>query len=444
MNNTTKLLHNFFSINSVLFSWIFINENSIFPLEDIFPMMLIFFSILAIQLIIIKYLKIINKILYLLFSSGNLIYFNLILNGEDNLTNLIILSIFVFFFIIILNLKKISYLYVFCFFFLTTYVIKRVYDLQKINRNEQLESLSIDNKNKNERNIFFIGIDGMISSEMYKYVFNTKSEAISKLDSLNFKILNFTSAGESTLETYAKLFTYKKVLHPRVYLQSINSKTSKFNYESRLTGYKKQFIFFSNYFGGNPNEIFDSYYPNQISGLNFTNFIDDRWGWYSVRAIKLLIKNEKKEFNYFNQMDNIKKRINELNTQKEKWICIAHLWYPGHTNGNYSVLDSTQFKNYKNYYKQSQGNLSNFFESITKNILMKDPKAIIVFWGDHGAYFFKGAESIDRKLFIKDKTNVTLAVYPKNYLSKLDIVKLQSNPEKLFKIILNTENNINK
>jgi len=441
MKRWNKISLNFVLVNSLLFSWIFINENSVFPLEDALPMILIYFIIISIQLIIIKYSKRLDKLWYVLFSSGNLIYFNLILNGEKNTTNLVILLFFTSFFILICHLKNLLFIYIFSSFFLFINFFKSTYDFQK---KEEEHKISDIYKYRTKRNIFFVGIDGMISSEMFAYVFNSNSEAIRKLDSLNFQIIDFNSAGESTLETYAKVISYKQQLHPRVYLQRINSDKSAFNLETHLSGYKKQFVFFSNYFGGDPNKIFDLYHPEHKSILNFTNFIDDRWGWYSVRIFKLLMRDKENNFSYKKQMNNIYEQIGKLDLRNERWISIAHLWYPGHTAGNYNSSDWIQFTNYKNYYEKSQVNLSFFFDSITKNILKKDSKAIIVFWGDHGAYFFKGGKSIDQSTLIKDKKMVTLAVYPKNYLSKSDIELLQANPEKLFNIILNRQYHTNQ
>jgi len=436
MKRWNKISLNFIIVNSLIFSWIFINENSVFPLEDALPMILIYFIIISIQLIIIKYAKWLDKFWYVLFSSGNLIYFNLILNGEKNTTNLVILFFFTSFFILICHLKNLLFIYIFSSFFLFINLLKSINDFQK---KDTVHKISDNHKNRNKRNIFFVGIDGMIGSEMFAYIFNSNSEAIRKLDSLNFQIIDFNSAGESTLETYAKVISYKQQLHPRMYLQTINSDKSAFNLETHLSGYKKQFIFYSNYFGGNRNKIFELYYPVQKSIFNFTNFIDDRWGWYSVRIFKLLTRNKENNFSYKKQMNNIYQQLSKLDLRNENWISISHLWYPGHTAGNYNSSDSIQFTNYKNYYEKSQINLSFFFDSITKNILKKDPKAIIVFWGDHGSYFFKGQKSIDQSVLIKDKKMVTLAIYPKNYLSKLDIEVLQANPEKLFNIILNRQ-----
>ena len=88
--------------------------------------------------------------------------------------------------------------------------------------------------------------------------------------------------------------------------------------------------------------------------------------------------------------------------------------------------------------------LSVFFKRITNLILNKDKSAIIIFFGDHGAYLLKGAINgttmhgmeITDDLLLYDKKHIQLAVYPSNYLDSTDIKKIRLNPENLFKIII--------
>ncbi len=318
-----------------------------------------------------------------------------------------------------------------------------------------LKNLLLNNKNNNifikdcsrRKNIFIIGIDGMISTSMYTKYFNSSSVATTKLKELGFAIFDINSAGESTLETYSKLVTYKNHIgHPRNFKNSFISSSSRFYIDSKLLGYKKQFIFYSNYFGGDPNNIFDRYYPKENKPFGFILFTDDRWGWYFVKLIKYLYRITNYQSEIKDQKDLIKSELKKINFNSDKWISISHLWFPGHTAGNYTIADSNSFYEYKKYYQHSQYELSIFFQQITELIHEFDSNAIIIFMGDHGSYLLKGGligsniESIgkiDKNLLERDRKEILLGIFPNNIFDSSDLGIINKRPELLFNIILN-------
>ena len=434
----------FLLINFYIFLWGFINPHSIYPFSEVIIMSVLFFLILIIQ-IIFSYLA--NKfglILSLLFSSGNLIFFNLILNGYSNFFNFIFLLIF---FLLILFLNFISLSKVFFYFavlFFSTFIFKFSFDDidNKVIKSEKKFTMI---KKTNKSNIFFIGVDGMISNEMFFNYFKTQSSATKTLDSLDFVNFDFYSPGFSTLETYAKFLSYSKDIHVRESFKVINNENSFFYLDSKNLGYKKQFNFITNYFGGDPNNIFDSYYPRINKPFSFVIYTDNRWGWYSAYLIKKILFTNSDI--YPNQFEMIYDRINSLDLNKGKWISISHLWYPGHTLNNYNMNNLEDFSYFSHYYKYSQRSLSVFFKEVSNIILSKDKNSVIVFYGDHGAFFLKGYNensklndmNVTDSLVFKDNRQVLVAVYPNDFLNSEDIDDIKSNPEKLFQIVLNKQ-----
>ncbi len=434
----------FLFINIFSFSWGFLNVDSIYPKSEAMLMSLIFLIILFLQFFLIFYFNKHSSIIGLFFSCGNFVFFNLILNGLDNYINLTYLVFFLLIYVYINHLSLIKTL----IFFLVLFCSALVTNLFFFENNNEILIPKKTEKNKSFKansNIFFIGIDGMMSNEMYNLIFHKNNLALNTLDSLGFLTSDIYSPGEGTLETYAKFISYKSNFHPRLSFKIINSKNSSFYVDTKKMGYKKQFNFATNSFGGDPNNIFDSYYPKESNPFSFVLYTPERWGWYSVYFIKKIFNSSLKMNNYNNQMDMIINRIKTIDfNKKNKWVSISHLYFPGHTASDYNFNNYLEFNIFKNYYRKSQTYLSRFFQKITKIILEIDRDAVIVFYGDHGSFILKRAKSnetinglkITDELLLKDKKHVQIAVYPNDFLDSTDLKKIKLNPEYLFKIII--------
>ena len=435
----------FLFLNIYVFCWGFLNMDSIYPLSEALIMSILFVIIISFQLSICHFLNNFGLISSLLFSCGNFVYFNLILNGNSNFLNLIYLLIFLIFIFVLnfINLTKVKIYFYILFAVTLIFNFYKIYNESSIYKSNGFSSSNhIFATNHKKINFFFIGIDGMISSEMYLKLYNIKSPASEVLDSIGFSTHDIFSPGFGTLETYAKLFSYKNQIHTRESLKIINSENTPFFVETKNLGYKKQFNFYTNYFGGDPNNIFDSFYPKVNKPFSFVLYTDERWGWYSAYVIKYLFNFASDGF--LNQFGMIYDRINSIDLNNSYWISNSHLWFPGHTVGSYNFNDIDDFNKFKSYYHDSQPELANFFKIVVSYILKKDSKAVIVFFGDHGAYFFKGVESnsningfnVNEELLLKDKKHVLLAIYPNDYLDSMELVSLKLYPEKLFKTII--------
>lgn len=434
----------FFLLNSYVFLWSLINFDSIYPHNEALIMTILFIVILFSQFIFCFLLGKFGFPLSIFFSCGNLVYFNLILNGQSNSLNIVYIFLFLILFLFLNFVSKINVFIYFGILFLFTF-ISNTYKIFKYNNDKTVISNKsfINIRNNKKFNFYFIGIDGMISNEMYNNFFLGDSPSLKTLNQLGFLVFDNYSPGHGTLETYAKLFSYKRDIHTRDALKLINSSSSSFFLDSKYLGYKKQFSFYTNYFGGDPNDIFDSYYPKINKPFSFVLYTDERWGWYSAYLIKNLLKFDSD--NYSNQSEIICDRINSIDIINYKWISISHLWFPGHTLGSYNFNNLSDFNNFKSYYINSQRELSSFFKKITNIILKKDKNAVIVFFGDHGAYMLKGAVSdsysygfkVSNELILKDKRHVSVAVFPNDFLDSVDVNFLRLNPQYLFKIVIN-------
>jgi hypothetical protein len=435
-------LWRFIILNLTFFTNPFLISIGKYPLSDIFIMFSIFIGTIFLEILLIiwqKNNKNIFQIIIILFVI-NFYNFTYFLLPYLLLTNLILVTLYVTIFTILLKSKSHRFTIIFICVFLTTALYQGLYFKGNLNN-----VTPISQKYKAKKNIYIIGIDGMISSKIFYKYFKKESEATRKLKDKGFSIFDIESAGKSTLETYSSLISYSSSIDipPRKWREIISDKKSKFYEDLNSLGYKKQFTYANNYFGQDPNKVYDDYFPKNTTVMGFCNYVDNRWGWKICNIYNYSIKKEltSDPFNIFF------KRANRVFHKKDKWLSIFHIWFPGHSSNNFNARKENEFNIYKNYYLNSQKKLSKDFEKITNYILSNDPDAVIVFVGDHGSFLLRGLEpgdslkSIGQLIdldFKLDNTDVLLAIYPKEIGEK--VMSKKRKPALLFRSIIEASN----
>lgn len=442
---TSKEIFWFLFLNVIVFVWGTLNNESDIPYQEYTPMLIIFLIILFIQLILIHLKKNYSIIISILFSCGNFMFFNLVLSDETKIIKIIYLILFAILSLIIFYLKNSKKLIVF-FLFLTISVTIKILSNFHIKKKLEVKKVEGNNliKKAHLKNIFIIGIDGMVSNKFYTTHYSHRYATKELLDSLGFNCKDINSTGISTLETYASLINYNKVLISKNYRKVFNYSKSPFYLDSKSKGYKLQFNFNSNYFGGNSNQIYDSYYPNEFKPFGFISYTNEKWGWYSIKLINTILRHNLNQNNLKEQSEMISKQILDLNLNKEKWISISHLWFPGHTIGDYNANDINDYFKFKRYYIESQIKLKKFIKKMTIDILNKDKNAVIIFLGDHGSFLYKGAtentlinkKHLSNEMLISDKKEILFAVYPFNFLNEIELRSIKNKPETILKILI--------
>jgi len=435
-------LWRFIILNLIYFTNPFLISIGKYPISDIFIMFSIFTGTLFIEILLIiwqKKNKYISQILILLFVL-NFYNFTYFLLPYLLLTNLIIVAVYVTIFTILLKSKSHRFTVIFSCVFLTAALYQGLYHQGYLNNVNP-----IGKEYKAKRNIYIIGIDGMISSKIFLKYYKQESVATKKLKEKGFSTFDIESAGKSTLDTYSSLISYSSSddIPPRKWREIISDKKSKFYQDLDSLGYKKQFTYANNYFGQDPNKVYDDYFPRNVNVMGFCNYVDNRWGW---RICSLYNYTNEKELNT-DPFNIFYKRANRIFNKKDKWLSIFHIWFPGHTKNNFNAGKESEFNNFKNYYLNSQKKLSKDFEKITDFILKNDPDAVIVFLGDHGSFLLRGLEPGDFKQSIGqlkdidfkfDNTDVLLAVYPKKIGER--VKSKTQRPSLLFRSIIEASN----
>ncbi len=423
----------FIVINSIFFINPFVISWGNFPQGDFIKMGIIFTIVLIIQLLTLKLFKFNKKLEYFFFIL-NYIDFVILLQPTSYLSSIFLLLVYIiiiYIYVIKINVKPVIV-------YMCSYtIIMFAFNLNNGEYSELRRVKIAPLTKKATRNIYIIGIDGMVSEKFYIEFYSKQYELSDYFIEKKFFKFDYVSAGKTTLESYAKLINYDSSLNDRYYKKYISNKNSNLMNELNNMNYKKQFIYMDDYFGIDESSAFDEYFPKKVPTFSFYTYINPNWA-FPLKYL-LEIKNELST----NQFSTIKQEIEKVNIRKEKWVSISHIWYPGHTNLQYNSLNKYEYNKFKQYYINTQKKLILEISNLTNLILKKDNNAVIVYWGDHGSYLLRnsklktGSKLTNRDLSM-DSTSVLIAVYP--YDIGLKIKKDLISPELLFKTIIEKSN----
>jgi len=421
--NAKKISIIFFVLGLAQLLSVFVSSWGAFPVSDLWLGMIVCCSIMAVQVLLVSiFIKSINfkKILFLVLSVINTFFFVFVLTSWSRWEYLGYCCLVCILFLMAISRAGASEAVLLSLLIVVipvgqNFIAKRTSSMDGLSKR-------VVNPNLYRKNLYIIGIDGMVSRLALQKIYESSdSVAYEWLENNNFKLYDINSAGDQTLTTYGALLTGNKNLHPRAVRPYFNgSWESEFYSMMRGAGYKIQFFYESDYFGTDAGMI-DSFQPKSNT-LSICSFIDKRWGfyfcdWVDAFGVKFVGDTGPGEKVVFYK-NNAKIHGNE------KWISINHMWFPGHTVGNYDGSNPKDFEVYREYYLKAQNPLKSMFEELVAFIKKRDPDPVIVFMGDHGAYALRSNKDFILKghqenemaeLKRLDARSALLAIYPKNF-----------------------------
>jgi hypothetical protein len=430
-------IFSFLLINIIFFINPFVFSLGMFPIHDFVVMLVLFCVVLTFELFIITILNF-YKIAFLFFYLLNYLNFILPLLPYSFKINLFLFFIFLFigYLFFCKDLKKIVYTYL--SIFLSIMIFSQI-SFSKNNLNSYVSKIN----KKAHKNIYLVGIDGMVSEVFFHKFYGSNYEVVDKLKNDNFEVFDFISPGASTLQTYSSMVSYnnKSEIKSRDWRRIISDKKSNFYKDLDAMGYKKQFLYMDNYFGINSSGPFDNFSPNIDDYFSFYNYVNPNWAYPLILFVRMFNPEVKDQFN------NIIQKLIIPSNNSQKWLSISHVWFPGHTSLNFNGNDNFSRSNYISDYRNSQRILINRLENLKNKILQIDSDAVIVFWGDHGSYLLRNVKenskisnlgTISAHDLHEDSTGVLVAIYPRDIGKKIKL-EVKDNTL-LFKKIIELSN----
>ena len=413
----------------------FMNSWGAFPASDFLFSISYFTVVLALQFVVVSYVGSlwkqrieIQQISYLILLIFNLFYFAHVLTSDSAILFLGVTATFSAIFLVGIfskNSKKIIFIFAVVHVVIWTYELAGSYMMQnKIEVSTSQNNSNSKSINTAQRSVYVIGIDSMVSQQSMKELFNhDQSVAYKWLGDNGFDLYDKQSPGDQTLTTFGAMLQQSTSVHPRTVRKIFNGQvSSKLYAQLAELKFSRQFFYMDDYFGTDVGQI-ESFIPKSQS-LNFCYYADDRWGYYFCRMYKYFRKGS--DSNMSSSVNSFYKFYTEnVRIEKNiKWFSIHHIWFPGHTIGKYDGKIFADRDAFRRYYVSSQKDLTVLLEKITSYIKKNDENAVIVFFGDHGAYLLKhvtvGAQLNEFKNVTPEDINldargVLLAVYPKNF-----------------------------
>lgn len=436
-----KKLVTFILINYAIFLYPLIMSMGAFVWQDVYVMILVFSVSLLIEATVIRLIK--NRLLFIgmqvLCIVINLFYFYFVLAPFNLLPFVFIilgvLAVFGVFYKINSNKTMLTFLLI---FLAVAFISANRELLAEQKQKVEDESGAIK---RGKRNIYFIGLDALVSNRFFTKFFDSVYEVPKLLNGYGFSVADVTSPGSLTLETYARLIAGSNTITPRLYKEVIANRNSPLYRELRSAGYKKAFIYQDDYFGTDPKNVFEIFAPKQNTYCNFCTYIDDRWGFGFCKLYKKNMRHE--NGGELVKADALLKNAGPIFKDSSKWFLINHIWYPGHSEQTYNCNDTAQFNAFRTYYINSQATTESIITTVFEYLRKNDPDPVIVFMGDHGSFLFRNAATGNSKNTFSendqrlDHQDVLLAIYPKtvgdNIVRKL---KDKNNTYKLFTFLL--------
>lgn len=271
------------------------------------------------------------------------------------------------------------------------------------------------------RSVYIIGIDSMVSRLAYRELFNASgSPAYYWLEANGFDLYDLRSPGDQTLTTYGSLLSQSANVHPRTVRKLFNGLQPSPLYDFlKQVGFNRQFFYSNEYFGQDEGRI-ESFFPKSTK-FSFCAYADDRWGYYFCRlfrnfADEAQVTSTHNKVHYEFWCDHV-----TLNPS-ERWFSIHHIWFPGHTMGPYDGANFEHRSQFRDYFIGAQDRLAELLDQITSYIHLRDPEAVVVFFGDHGAFLLRGLKPgstvvdfvtpVSSELLEMDSRSILLAVRP--------------------------------
>ena len=278
---------------------------------------------------------------------------------------------------------------------------------------------------KSDRNVYLISMESLHSPSALRELYGIEAPPhVAYLKSEGFRVLDRTySVDTTTRRSYKRLLEFSKPLEKYSALNNVfrtgNSTLASF----KDGGYRIQFIYVNNYMNWNP-ELLDHLFPR--AGFYVCDNVPNNFFYFICRRqIRALIS--KSLFGVAHlitvpeQIAHLKERIATVNADDKPWLTISHIAFPEHTKKTHSYKNASQVESFRKLYRSLMPQVSENYREIVTTIKKHDPNAVIVTFGDHGAWLTRGMEletagaPFDAEDYVQDLYGAMLAVYPEDF-----------------------------
>lgn len=293
-----------------------------------------------------------------------------------------------------------------------------------------LQPLSV----QSARNVYVIGFESLHSPKAFRDLYGiTDLPHVDYLQSRGFRVFDSSySADMRTRRTYSRILEFMRPLEyddfeERTVFSAPNTTSSSF----RSSGYNTQFLYKTNHFAVEDG-TFDYRYPPDA--FYSCSFLPRDYFYYLChrRVVNFLNRHLYRQapIGTRQQIDHFKGRVDTVVASGKPWLTILHVGYPFHSRGDHDYRDADAVADFRKRIAASIPQVDKWVQESISYLLAKDPKALVIVIGDHGAELTRGLdlevlphdEARDRYFSteqeIEDRYGAMLGVYPADFCSR--------------------------
>lgn len=278
---------------------------------------------------------------------------------------------------------------------------------------------------KSDRNVYLISKESLHSPYAFRRLYGIeRAPHVAYLETEGFRVLDRSySVDTRTRLSYRRILEFSKHLADARELDSVFAFGNSTFKSFQDAHYGIQFIYISNYMRLN-QALVDHAYPE--TGFYICDNLRPSFFYFvcrkPVRAfINGVVFGIPGEVSVSEEIAHLKERIGFAAADTRPWLTISHIAFPSHTPLDHRYDDASLVQNFREGTRGLMSRIADHYREIVSLIKERDPRAVIVTFGDHGMWLTRGMSSAQSNTvfsatdFVEDQYGAMIAVYPADF-----------------------------
>ncbi|MGI9499417.1 MAG: hypothetical protein ACR2P3_05235, partial [Geminicoccaceae bacterium] len=277
-------------------------------------------------------------------------------------------------------------------------------------------------------NFYAISFESLLSPYALKHLYDASDmDHFDALRERGFRVLDGAySAGSATIASLSQVLEYEENLQTSEQMRAVfGSKNTTYRI-FKENGYKVNFMYASNYLGANRGGA-DYFFPEK--SFSTCHFLSDSYLYFACHKdfanwVNQRLFGESSYISVDQHLALIKDRVDAIVDSDDPGFIFTHINFPGHTRLDHDYRDTKAISGFADQTRNWIPQIKNYFEDVFDHIIESDPNAVILVYGDHGAWISRGmtssvADEADSPFslgdMLLDRHGVAMAIYPNNF-----------------------------
>lgn len=294
--------------------------------------------------------------------------------------------------------------------------------------NAKLTSSSTTASFQNRPNVYAVSFESLLSPHALKRFYDASDPGhFDYLRKRGFRVLDDAySAGSATIASLSRILEYDTDLRRTEQMRAVFGSENTTYRILRENGYQINFMYAKNYLGTNRGGA-DYFFP--VRSFSTCHFLSEDYLYFACKRDFASWINKKlfggtSYLSVEQHIELIKDRVDAIKNGNGPGFIFTHINFPGHTLLNHDYRDSEAIASFAGLTRERIPQIKRYFEAVFDHIVENDPDAVILVYGDHGAWISRGMTASEAgdgntifsfKDMLLDRHGAALAIYPRNF-----------------------------